>query len=767
MSAQARSGGAAREIGAATASDPGPSLGLVRVLDRDAQQHRYAVGRIPPGELVGELGSCHSRPTPGSVPLWLIDNGRYAVTDQYRPVLRRPLLRNVVRWTVAPATWSDLEPLADRLRSVGARATEARQYLRPGPLPAIGPLGRPVGFLNRVGDADAVALYAGVHPVNGDQILTRDQWELVQLGYVDIALLGFLQSAAPLTGRLSSRRPRLPWASRYGEENRSGPAFPQAEVAGEVGVPHPGHEPVALPFLISGWAIAPAGVSAVEVAIDGRRVGRARIGLDNLARLDASHLPDTPVSRFEFRVLPSHLPPPARRARIGCTVRDMEGAEMPLREVTLELLESTPDDRAPDVRAAELRDRAPARRREPRPRAGDAMKLLVFTHDLGYGGAQLYLVELLERLGRRMELEVTVVAPGDGPLRDRLEADGVRVHVTAGYPTASVDLYEGKVVELLAWAGAQEFDVAFVNTMIAFTGVDVAGRLGIPTVFSIHESYDPEEFLFAHLPDGGNRYVRERGRRALASATAVIFQAEATRRQYLEHGDAARFLTLPYGVERSEMESFRATFDRSAARRSLGVAEGADVLLCLGTIEHRKAQSLLAKAFSYVADAHPDALLLLVGRRPGDPYAEAIEEYARRVGLRGRIRTIPLDPEPYKWHAVADVLVCPSDLESLPRVVLEAMAFETPVLASDVFGLGELIEDGKTGYLCEARDVRSLTDALARVLAADPAERSAIAAAGAERIRSRHDPEAYAETVGALIEGLVDGGEVPVRDLVS
>ncbi len=45
------------------------------------------------------------------------------------------------------------------------------------------------------------------------------------------------------------------------------------------------------------------------------------------------------------------------------------------------------------------------------------------------------------------------------------------------------------------------------------------------------------------------------------------------------------------------MESFRATFDRSSARRSLGVAEGADVLLCLGTIEHRKAQSLLAKAF--------------------------------------------------------------------------------------------------------------------------------------------------------------------------
>ena len=119
-------------------------------------------------------------------------------------------LRNVARWIAAPATWSDLEPLAARLRSVG------RSRRRGAAVPASRAAsrhrapGRPVGFLDRVGDADAVALYAGVHPVMGDQFLTRDQWELVQLGYVDIALLGFLIPAAPLTGRSGSRLPRLP-----------------------------------------------------------------------------------------------------------------------------------------------------------------------------------------------------------------------------------------------------------------------------------------------------------------------------------------------------------------------------------------------------------------------------------------------------------------------------------------------------------------------------------------------------------------------------
>src|SRR6185503_19613970 len=118
-------------------------------------------------------------------------------------------------------------------------------------------------------------------------------------------------------------------------------------------------------------------------------------------------------------------------------------------------------------------------------------------------------------------------------------------------------------------------------------------------------------------------------------------------------------------------------------------------------------------------------------------------------------RTLPMDPEPYKWHGVSDVLVCASDLESLPRVVLEGMAFETPVLATDVFGLRELIEDGKTGYLCEARDVASLARGLRRVLSAEPAERSGVASSGSERVRSRHDPAVYADQVSGLMTGLV------------
>jgi D-inositol-3-phosphate glycosyltransferase len=522
-------------------------------------------------------------------------------------------------------------------------------------------------------------------------------------------------------------------------------------------LPKSQERPVSLPFLIQGWAVAPAGVSTVEVAVDDREVGCARIGLDHLELAERNPMSDAPVSRFEFKLLPSHLARGGGPVHIRCTVSDMNGARLELSEAVIDVARSESDTVASESRAAELHQRMQWRSTERDGRSDEAVNVLVFTHDLEYGGAQLYLVELLERLMQAQQFSATVVAPSDGPLRERVESLGIRVHVTAGYPVSTVDLYEGKIAELLAWAAPQEFDVAFVNTMMAFTGVDVAERLGIPSVFSIHESYELDDFWVTYFPDGVDPYVRERGRWTLSRAGALVFEAEATRRQYVGHGEARRFLTLPYGVEIAEIDLFRATFDREEARQAIGATDTTDVILCLGTVEPRKAQAVLAKAFSHVADSHREAILLLVGKRrtARDPYADSIDEYARRVGLRGRIRSLPIDPEPYKWHGVADVLVCASDLESLPRVVLEGMAFETAVLTTDVFGLSELIEDGKTGYLCEARDVASLAEGLGRVLSADPGERSDVASAGSERVRSRHDPGVYAGQVSSLLTDLV------------
>ena len=79
------------------------------------------------------------------------------------------------------------------------------------------------------------------------------------------------------------------------------------------------------------------------------------------------------------------------------------------------------------------------------------------------------------------------------------------------------------------------------------------------------------------------------------------------------------------------------------------------------------------------------------------------------------------------------------------------MAWELPVLATAVYGLPELIDDGETGWLCGPRDVDALADGLRRALEASPAERDEIARRARELVERRHDLPKYGQRIGELI----------------
>jgi glycosyltransferase involved in cell wall biosynthesis len=133
---------------------------------------------------------------------------------------------------------------------------------------------------------------------------------------------------------------------------------------------------------------------------------------------------------------------------------------------------------------------------------------------------------------------------------------------------------------------------------------------------------------------------------------------------------------------------------------------------------------------------------------------EGLEEYLARSQVAPRVRVEPISDDPLMWHSIADLLVCASDLEALPRSIVEAMAFETPVLSTDVFGVGELIEDRRTGFLSPMRDAASLARDLDTVLGIDPEQLRSIGAAGARRVRERHEPARRAAEMADLLRGL-------------
>src|SRR4051794_1841305 len=293
--------------------------------------------------------------------------------------------------------------------------------------------------------------------------------------------------------------------------------------------------------------------------------------------------PSAPICGFEHM---AHVASGRGEVTVSARAWSADGRELDIEPVTFTVVPAAPF--AESSRAYALRVRASrfARTTPHESRDEDGLRMLVFAHQLPYGGASLYLLEVLRRFARNPGFECSVVTLHDGPLRSHLEALGIPVHVTDPCPVTSLGRYESSVAALLAWAAPQRFDVALVNTLFAFHGADVAERLGIPVVWAVHESFDLPLFWSTAFPPGVlDPYVPTRMEEALEDAAAIVFEAEATRQLFVPHADPERLITMPYGIELGAIAAVRSAQRRGDARRALGLRDDARVLLCLGTVE--------------------------------------------------------------------------------------------------------------------------------------------------------------------------------------
>jgi D-inositol-3-phosphate glycosyltransferase len=496
---------------------------------------------------------------------------------------------------------------------------------------------------------------------------------------------------------------------------------------------------------LSGWTLFEAGPTLrVELQLGGVDLGPARLGLPRPDVAEGLQTEPAAVTGFELRINLEDWAGP-QESELFATVRGPAGKRLELGPLPLRI---APADESASV------ETEPPRARPGVTRGG--LRTLIVTHELGLGGAQLYLIDLVRELLRTEAVDPTVIAAVDGPLREELEALGVPVHISGAPPGESVAAHLGRVEEIRAWIGGRQFDVAFVNTAtgLVLPGVEVARQLEIPVVWAIHESFELST-LWAGIDPG----VRRRGERLLEGAEVALFVAEATQRLF-EPLVAANARTIPYGLDLAPIEAERKGFDRAAVRRQAGIPVDAELALCVGTIEPRKGQVALAQAFELIAERHPRARLAFVGGRD-DADTRFLTEHAATLRAADRIKIVPSTPEIQPWFGVSDFLVCASDIESMPRTALEAMAWEVPVLATKVFGLPELVEDGHNGWLCPPRDIGTLAEGLDRALSATPEERRRLGRQGRALIEERHSLQRYGREVASLLEELAAAGAAP------
>ncbi len=525
--------------------------------------------------------------------------------------------------------------------------------------------------------------------------------------------------------------------------------------------------PIALaePMRVGGWALLPdTSMSRVEILLDGKPVGHARI-CQPRPDVAATWGEEGALSGFQATVDFGRLEP-GTSTRVGAVVHGVDGSVFELPPVDL-LIESSDSARVAalpvsDERIATLRSRATDSVRRVRAQLHEAAtgtrpRVVVLTHHLGLGGGQLWLHELIMRLASDHDIDIVGVATAaNGTLRDDLEAAGIPVHATTYPDQRGPDEYEGAVGELAMWVASQSADVAIVNTAGMFHAADACGLAGVPVIWGVHESFTLPTFMMEGFGTGLNtRYLVERLTATLQDARAVVFEADATRELYASQvADSSAFRTLDYGIDIAAIDAWTAEHDRDRIRSKLEFTSDQTILLCMGTVEPRKGQAALIHAFAQIADSYPNAQLVCVGDIGGD-YAKSCRRTIDAHGLGDRVRLERITSDTWPWYHAADCLILSSDIESLPRTALEAMAFCTPVMATNVFGLAELIDDGTNGFLFDPNDLTALIAAMERVLATSMKERERLVAQARTRIEERHDGRGYAREVAGLIAEIV------------
>jgi teichuronic acid biosynthesis glycosyltransferase TuaC len=162
--------------------------------------------------------------------------------------------------------------------------------------------------------------------------------------------------------------------------------------------------------------------------------------------------------------------------------------------------------------------------------------------------------------------------------------------------------------------------------------------------------------------------------------------------------------------------------DRAAARQELGLDAAGPVVLSVGWLAPPKGLDLVIRATA----ALPDMILIIVGE---GPEKAALQRLARDLHLGERVRflgTMPQQQLPTVYNA-ADALVLASAREGFPNVVLEALACGTPVVATAVGGMPEIVRVPAAGRLVQERTPEAIAAAL-RDLLADPPARAAVRA---------------------------------------
>jgi glycosyltransferase involved in cell wall biosynthesis len=385
-----------------------------------------------------------------------------------------------------------------------------------------------------------------------------------------------------------------------------------------------------------------------------------------------------------------------------------------------------------------------------------ALTVMQVTPNLEIGGAQETVRNLAKYLPRT-GCPTVVCSFGDGPLAAEIEQLGVPVeylpprrHSVVAFPLFAAEMLHRRrdLRELVA-----RYRVAVVQTQGLGTLDFLVMTLGVGRTTQVWWTIQNARFLLRAeclprfrwllLPKQvAHRILYRLGTRLVNGVVAVSEETrDSFRRSVGEVGDRVTIVWNAVDVER-----YPAAVDRNALRARLGFRPGDHVMTMVGTFKRQKGHRFLVEAAAAVIPQVPVLHLLLVG--DGEE-ADGVRAQVERLGLGRRIHLLGSRRDVPDLLAASDSFVLPSLWEGLPVALVEAMASELPVIATDVSGTREAMIDGDTGWLVPPGDAAALATAMA-ALVGDPQRAAEMAAAARARVAQSFSAHRQAQQLSAL-----------------
>ena len=389
-------------------------------------------------------------------------------------------------------------------------------------------------------------------------------------------------------------------------------------------------------------------------------------------------------------------------------------------------------------------------------RSGEPIRVLRVIARLNMGGPALhvsYLTKGLESRGYETTLVAGSLSAGEGSMSFVADELGVKVTPMSQLHREVSPLYDPlSIARLVSLIREVKPHILHTHTAKAGAAGRIAAKLAGPARPPIIVHTYHGHVLRGYFDPVRTAVFRDLERRLAKISTRLVAVSDEVRDDLVSMGVAPveKFSVIRLGIDLEH----RITPDAGQAaelRRQYGIPADAFVVGWIGRMTGIKRVPDVLAGFKGLLDAGIDARLCLVGDGPD---REDIERCAQKLGVARQTLFLGYQRDVSPYYGLFDTLLLPSGNEGTPVVAIESLAAETPVVATRVGGVPDVVDDGETGILVEVGDVRGITAALVR-LGRDPALRAAYGRTGRERVVPRYRVERLVDDVDGLYRELL------------